>query len=244
MRIIISPAKKMRVDSDSFKARSTPVFEDRARELQAYLRSLSVSELKKVWACSDKLFEKAVKLLDHELERAQTPAIIAYDGIQYQYMAPSVFSYDELEYVESHLRIISGFYGLLRPFDKVIPYRLEMQAKCLSKGGLYAYWKDDIYNELMDKDRTVLNLASEEYSKAIRPYIKEGDRFVDVYFAERGSDGKLVEKGVYAKIARGEMVRYLASVKAESPEVAKAFTSSGYHFEESLSKDDLYFFIR
>ncbi len=243
MRIIISPAKKMRVDSDSFRSRGTPVFQERATELQKLLRKLPPEKLKKVWAVSDKLFIKAQGLLSYELSNAQTPAIIAYEGIQYQYMAPSVFSYDELEYIEDKLRIISGFYGVLKPFDRVIPYRLEMQARFPGKGGLYSYWKDDIYREVLPSDHIIVNLASEEYAKAIRPYLSEDDRFIDCYFAERDGD-RLVEKGVYAKIARGEMVRFLASRKADSPETMKEFTSSGYIFDEESSTGSRYVFIR
>ncbi len=243
MRIIISPAKKMRVDSDVFRAEGTPIFIERARELQGLLRSLGRDELRRVWACSEKLFSKAEGLLSYELEDASTPALIAYDGIQYQYMAPKAFSYDELGYVEEHLRIISGFYGILRPLDRVIPYRLEMQASFPGRGGLYAYWKDDIYSALTNKDRLIVNLASQEYARAIRPYLDRSDRFIDVYFAEI-VDGRPVEKGVYAKIARGEMVRFLASRKAEGAEVMKEFTFSGYHFDSHLSSNDRYVFLR
>ncbi|MBR1919506.1 MAG: peroxide stress protein YaaA [Spirochaetales bacterium] len=243
MRIIISPAKKMRVDSDSLRAEGTPIFNERARELQGLLRSLGRDELRRVWACSEKLFSKAEGLLSYELEDASTPALIAYDGIQYQYMAPKAFSYDELEYVEEHLRIISGFYGILRPLDRVIPYRLEMQSKFPGKGGLYAYWNDDIYKALKDRSNVIINLASEEYAKAVRPYLDRSDTFIDVYFAEREC-GKLVEKGVYAKIARGEMVRFLSSIKAERAEDMKDFSSSGYSFDPSLSSSDRYVFIR
>lgn len=243
MRIIISPAKKMRVDKDTFPVRTTPEFLDRALYLQSLLRTLDRDGLKRVWACSDKLLDKSSEFLSYDLERALTPALISYDGIQYQYMAPSVFTSSELDYLSSRLRIISGFYGVLRPFDKVAPYRLEMQANFPSKGGLYAYWKDLIYKSVIDESRVILNLASEEYAKAIRPYLKKDDIFIDFYFAELDGD-KLVEKGVYAKIARGEMVRYLSCVKAEDLETIKSFNAAGYVFSKEHSSQRRFVFIR
>ncbi len=233
----------MRVDSDTFPARSTPAFIDRALDLQSRLKSLDRAELKKIWVCSDKLVDKSIEFLSNDLDRALTPAIIAYDGIQYQYMAPSVFTMDELDYLSSNLRILSGLYGVLRPFDSVAPYRLEMQAKFPSKGGLYTYWGDAIYKNVVDDSHVIINLASEEYAKTVRQHLTKDDHFIDFYFAEV-VDGKLVEKGVYAKIARGEMVRYLASIKAENLESIKEFTSSGYSFSAEYSDENRFVFIR
>lgn len=127
MKIIISPAKKMNIDSDTLPARSQPVFSDEASQLAALLRALAPAERQKIWQCSDKLAaENSARLAAFEQSRAQTPAILAYEGLQYQHMAPQVMSRDALVWLDDHLRILSGFYGVLRPFDAVLPYRLEM----------------------------------------------------------------------------------------------------------------------
>ena len=140
MRIIISPAKKMRVDTDSFACGELPVFLDRTETLMNWIRGLSYKEQKKLWACSDKIAqENAERFAEMDLRKNLTPAIIAYDGIQYTYMAPSVFENSQFDYVQDHLRILSGFYGVLKPMDGVVPYRLEMQAKAAVDGASNLY---------------------------------------------------------------------------------------------------------
>ena len=139
MRIIISPAKQMRVDTDVFTCSSLPVFMEKTEILMQWIRSLSYEEQKKLWACNDKIARQNAERIAHmDLRKSLTPAILSYDGIQYTYMAPAVFEDGQYEYVQEHLRILSGFYGVVKPLDGVVPYRLEMQAKaavdCRSKG--------------------------------------------------------------------------------------------------------------
>ena len=133
MRFIISPAKKMNVDGDTMEAVGRPVFLERAEVLKGWLQGQSKEELQRLWGCNEKIAELNYgRLRGMDLEKGVTPAVLAYEGIQYQYMAPRVFEADEWEYVEEYVRILSGFYGILRPLDGVVPYRLEMQAKgCL-----------------------------------------------------------------------------------------------------------------
>ena len=116
MKIIISPAKKMKVDCDSLPWQDLPDFLDKTEQLYRGLRALSYAEIKRVWKCNDQLAQLNVERLQKmDLRRNLTPAILSYEGIQYRYMAPGVFSENELAYVQQHLRILSGFYGLLRP---------------------------------------------------------------------------------------------------------------------------------
>lgn len=246
MRIIISPAKQMKTDTDTLGYRDLPVFISRAEELRNHLNSLSYEEQKRLWACSDKLAEQnRERLRCMDLYSGLTPALLAYDGIQYTYMAPSVFEESYFDYVQERLRILSGFYGVLRPMDGVTPYRLEMQAKAHVGGAkdLYDYWGDTLYREVMPEDRVIVNLASKEYSKCIERYLTPRDRFVDIVFGELIGD-KVVTKGVYAKMARGEMVRYAAEIRAQTPEQLKAFELSHYRFDETRSTVDRYVFIR
>ena len=209
MRIIISPAKKMNMDTDSLPIRALPRFLGRTEELLALLRAMSPEELKALWKCNDRLVRLNVeRLADMNLRSQLTPAILAYEGIQYQYMAPGVFTGEELEYVQEHLRILSGFYGVLRPFDGVLPYRLEMQARLKTPEGkdLYEFWGDTLAAEVFGETDCVVNLASREYSQCLSRYVPSGARFITCVFGER-KDGKIVEKGTMCKMARGEMVR-------------------------------------
>ncbi len=246
MKVIISPAKKMRVDTDSYRAENLPVFLPKTEVLMDWIRSLSYAEQKKLWACNDKIArENAARFADMKLTENLTPAILAYDGIQYAYMAPSVFETGHFAYIRDHLRILSGFYGVLRPMDGVVPYRLEMQAKASVAGAhsLYDFWGDALYREVMDDSRTVINLASKEYSRCIEKYLAPGDRFVTCVFGEL-EQGRVVQKGVYAKMARGDMVRYMAETGAQSPEELKNYDRCLYRFDESRSFDTEYVFLR
>lgn len=246
MKIIISPAKKMNIDTDTFAPMGLPVFLSRTKELMDYMKGLSYEEAKMLWSCNDKIaaqnFERYAQM---DLERGLTPAILSYEGIQYQYMSPMVFSETALDYVQKNLRILSGFYGIVKPFDGVTPYRLEMQAKA-SIGGfkdLYEYWGDSLYQELTsDGDHLILNLASKEYSKCIEKYLGENDLFVTCVFGEE-IDGKVVQKGTLVKMARGEMVRFLAENEIDSLEGVKNFHGLGYEFSEELSGEKEYIFI-
>lgn len=157
MRIIISPAKQMRVDTDTFACTEVPVFMEKTEILKEWIRSLS---------------------------------------------------YDD-------------------------------------------FWGDDLYREVMDypeepasrRSRIIINLASKEYSKCIEKYLQTEDRYITCVFSELES-GKVVQKGVYAKMARGEMVRFMAGIQAAEPEQIKDFNWSGYHFDEERSSDTEYVFIR
>ena len=246
MRIIISPAKQMRVDTDTFACKEIPVFPEKTEILMKYISGLSYEEQKKLWACNDRIAgENAERFRNMDLRKGLTPAILAYDGIQYTYMAPAVFEDGQFDYVQEHLRILSGFYGVVKPLDGVVPYRLEMQAKAKLPGfrNLYEFWGEELYREVMDESRVLVNLASKEYSKCIEKYLKPGDRYITCIFGEPNGD-KIVQKGVYAKMARGEMVRFMAGMQAETPEQMKDFSWSGYRFAEERSSETEYVFVR
>ncbi|MDO4442325.1 MAG: YaaA family protein [Slackia sp.] len=156
MLFIISPAKKMVDAGDAFAWRDMSRFLPQTRELLDALRSLSYDEAKALWKCSDALaalnYER-VAHMDIDAGAACTPAVFSYEGIQYQNMAPQVMTENQLEYLQQHLRILSGFYGVLSPFDAVVPYRLEMQAK-LAVGDardLYGFWGPLLFEALADE---------------------------------------------------------------------------------------------
>lgn len=246
MRIIISPAKKMKIDNDDFEHRHMPVLLHKTRELLTYLRSLSYEELKDMWKCNDKIARLNYnRIRNIDLYNSLTPAILSFDGIQYQYMAPGVFEYDELDYIDEHLRILSGFYGVLRPYDGVTPYRLEMQTKLINwiHKSLYDFWADDIAKYLFSESRCILNLASKEYSKCVSRYITKDIRFITCIFGEI-NDGRVIQKGTLAKMARGEMVRFMAENKIVNVEDIKEFNRLGYVYREELSNENTYVFIK
>ena len=237
MRIIIAPAKRMVVDTDSFAMDSLPQFLEQTERLKAALQSMSPQDLQALWKCNDAIAKLNIeRLAQMDLRRNLTPAIFSYEGIQYRYMAPGVMETAHLDYLREHLRILSGFYGLLRPFDGVTPYRLEMQAKLEvdSCRDLYQFWGDRLAHQLASETDVVLNLASKEYSKAVEPHLPKAVRFITCVFGEQ-KDGKVIEKGTQCKMARGEMVRWLAENQIKSPEDLQAFDQLGYQFCRSTS---------
>ena len=245
MKIIISPAKKMNTNTDMFSCKGTPVFLKDTEKLKEWIKTFTYEEVKALWGCNDKIAELNFRRFhEMDLHRNLTPALISYEGIQYQYMAPEVFDQSEWEYVQSHLRILSGFYGVLKPLDGVTPYRLEMQAKAQieDKKNLYEFWGNRLYGEVGGDGETIVNLASKEYSKCIEKYLTSDDHYITCVFGER-KGGKIIQKGTQAKMARGEMVRYMAAHHVEDTEDLKQFHGLDYSFAEDESTETEYVFL-
>ena len=197
MKIILSPAKKMITDTDSIEPVALPEFIDKTTELLSWLKDKSKEELKAIWKCNDKIAEQNFYRLENmDIYHILTPAVLSYEGIAFQYMAPSVFEDRQFEYIQNHLRILSAFYGVLKPMDGVTSYRLEMQAKVEigDAKNLYEYWGDLLYHSVIDDSRIIINLASKEYAKCIEKYLTPQDRYITVAFCELSGDITLAIK--------------------------------------------------
>lgn len=246
MKIILSPAKKMNTDTDSLEISGLPVYIEKTEKVLQWLKDRKQDELIRLWGCNEQIASLNIERLENmNLYEGLTPAVLAYEGIAYQHMAPAVFEDGHFEYVQEHLRILSAFYGVLKAMDGVTPYRLEMQAKAAVDGtkNLYDYWGSSLYEEVRDESGIIINLASKEYSKCIEKYLKPEDIYITISFVEKVKD-KLVTKGTYAKMARGEMVRFMAEKKIENPEGIKEFDRLGYVFREDISTEGEYIFER
>lgn len=246
MRILISPAKKMRPDADGPVHTALPQFLSMAQTIMAHLQSMSAGELQALWQCNDAIAAFNIERLRRmNLQKNLTPALLAYEGIQYQYMAPRVFETKQLDYVDRHLRILSGFYGLLRPFDGVTSYRLEMQARLGIDGcrDLYDYWGGSLAAQLSSETGLILNLASQEYSRAVTAHLPSQIRVLTCIFGERKGD-KVVEKGTLCKMARGQMVRWLAERNITDHRDVRAFDQLGYVYSKEHSDHDHYTFLK
>lgn len=237
MRIIISPAKKMNVDTDSLAPTRLPQFLPETEQLLLQLRKMDDAQLKNLWRCNDAIAKLNIaRVREMRLSENLTPAILSYEGIQYRYMAPGVFASGQFSYIDNHLRILSGFYGLLRPFDGVVPYRLEMQAKLHMAGckSLYDFWGGRLAAQLEQETGWILNLASKEYSKAVVPHLSPNTRCITCTFGML-SAGKVVEKGTLCKMARGEMVRWMAENHITAPEALIGFNRLHYRYSPGHS---------
>lgn len=244
MKIIIAPAKIMKIDRDSFPIQSKPQFLDKTRILERFLKSRSNEQLKDLWHASENVTKQSILQLENmNLDERLTPAILAFSGIQYQYMAPDLFTRPALDYIQKNLRILSGFYGMLRPFDGVCPYRLELNTKMVGfrDYSLYHFWGSDIAENLFQEDNIVIDLASKQYTRLVKPYLSQGRQLITVDFQEL-KNGKWKTVGVHAKMARGEMVRYIAEKQIKNPTDLQDFNDFEFQFEPDVSTKDHYVF--
>lgn len=242
MEIIISPAKQMKPDYDTFYPEAYPQFLPQTQTILAALKALTPAARQKLWAASDKLAAQAeAQLAAIDFKGPLTPAVLAYVGVQYQAMAPDLFTEPALQYISAHLKILSGFYGVLRPFDGIVPYRLEMGAKLAVAGSanLYQFWGRRLHDALQFP---VLNLASVEYAKAVRPYLAPDETMIDVVFGHL-VDGVVKTRATKAKLARGAMVRYLAEHQLSNPAMIVNFDHPRYHYAADLSTATKYVFL-
>lgn len=246
MRIILSPAKKMVQNEDFFLPSSTPQFLHQTEDLMHTLQTMSYDQLKQIWKCSDRLTADNMERLRYmDLYHHLTPALLSYEGIAYQYMAPRVFSEREMNYINEHLRIVSGFYGILRPTDGVTPYRLEMGAK-LKVGAcqdLYHFWNNQLADCLSHETDLIVNLASKEYSKAVALYLPPHVQMITCVFAQR-KGAKLIEQSTACKMARGDMVRFLAEQDIEDPMAIQSYDRMHYRFAAEESGPSMYVFVK
>ena len=267
MKIIISPTKTMKSKDEGSGVLSRPFFLDETENLLNILKQMDYDQLKELWQCSDKLaqenFERVQKM---DLGRNLSPAILTYEGLVFKYMAPWVFTQEMWEYANEHLRILSGFYGVVSPLDGITPYRLEMQAELKNPRGknLYEFWGRRLYEALAEdesangdaKPLTIINLASEEYSKCIEKYLEPEDKFITIVFGEyktnkvgqlvldKNGQPKIVTKATPAKMARGEMVRFMAEGQIEDIEDIKTFVNGGFACREDLCDEKTLVFVK
>ncbi|MEC7595920.1 MAG: peroxide stress protein YaaA, partial [Pseudomonadota bacterium] len=212
-------------------------------------KSKSKSQISKLMSLSEKLselnFDRFQKFkLPFTLDNAKQ-AILAFKGDVYNGINAPDFSSDDLEFAQSKVRMLSGLYGVVRPLDLIQPYRLEMGTKLNNAKGrdLYDYWGSEISNVLNeDEPNLIINLASNEYFKAIDKNALNAN-ILDIVFKEKkGETYKVI--GIYAKRARGLMVNYIIRNRLENPEALKDFSDEGYRFDRDLSSDSSWVYLR
>ncbi|WP_456415831.1 peroxide stress protein YaaA [Thiolapillus sp.] len=177
------------------------------------------------------------------------PALFAFKGDVYRGIPVGEYGQDDLDFAQAHLRILSGLYGCLRPLDLIQPYRLEMKTKLKNPRGenLYRFWGDCITRCLnaelkSHREPVLINLASNEYFKAVKPGLLDG-RLLDIAFKEE-KNGKARVIAVFAKRARGMMADYIIRNRLEAPEAIKAFDREGYRYSAGDSDDRQWVFVR
>ncbi|MEN3112344.1 peroxide stress protein YaaA [Uliginosibacterium paludis] len=255
MLIVVSPAKSLDYERPLPVTKHTqPAFLDRSEALIGLLREKSPLEISRLMSISDTLATLNVTRYAewHRPFSARNArqAMFAFDGDVYEGLDAFTFSEAQIAFAQEHFRMLSGLYGVLRPLDLMQPYRLEMGTKLANPAGkdLYAFWGDTITEALaaeLARQKTppvLVNLASEEYFKAVRPK-KLAARVITPVFEERkGSGWKIVS--FYAKRARGLMSRYAIVNALTDPEALKAFDLEGYAWSAAASEGDRWVFRR
>jgi len=254
MKLVISPAKTLDFESAPVtKTHSNPSFLANSQQLIDQLKELSQADVASLMKLSDKLAALNVARFG-SWETPFTPenakqAILAFKGDVYTGLDAEHFSEDDFSFAQDHLRILSGLYGLLKPLDLIQPYRLEMGTKFANSRGknLYEFWDmlltDTLNKEFSnEKEPVLINLASNEYFKAIKVKSLQAEIITPVFKDWKNGQYKMIS--FYAKKARGLMAAYIIKNRLKDPEQLKCFDSEGYYFSQEQSTGNEWFFLR
>jgi len=254
MLIVLSPAKTLDYDTPPTTDRhTTPAFLDQSEKLAKRMREFDPAALAELMSISDALAALNVaRFAEWSLPLAPgraKQAVLAFAGDVYDGLDAKTLDAAALDWTQDHVRILSGLYGLLRPLDLMLPYRLEMGTRVANERGrdLYAFWGDRlaaaISGELDSHDRPVLvNLASDEYFKAVAPKALRHPVVQPVFQERRGGAWKIVSFS--AKRARGAMTRFAIDERVDDAEGLKDFDRDGYRFDAQASDDRRWYFRR
>ena len=253
MVTLISPSKTLNFDNNNSCNINTDCrLINHTSELHKILVNFSINDLKDLMNVSDKIAELNYNRFKRWEEPSKSDsskqAIYAFKGDVYSGLDAESISEDKFDFLQENLRIISGFYGLLRPFDKILPYRLEMSTKLENSRGknLYEFWGDNITNLLNNdievKNSYVVNLASNEYFKSIKKNKLKNEIITPIFKEFKNGTYKTI--AIYAKKARGLMSRFIIDNKIQKPENLKTFNLERYSFDDNLSDDYNYVFTR
>jgi cytoplasmic iron level regulating protein YaaA (DUF328/UPF0246 family) len=255
MIIVLSPAKSLDYETPPHvKKHTLPEFAAESAELIEGLRKLSPQQIGSLMGISDPLarlnFQRyADWSVKFDTENSKQ-AMLAFNGDVYGGFDAKSLCLADLDYAQNHVRVLSGLYGLLRPLDLLQPYRLEMGTRFANARGrdLYAFWGDRItaaLNAQMKKQRgarVLVNCASEEYFKSVRPASLDAPVISPVFEEWKGGRYKVIS--FHAKRARGLMARFAVERRIDEPDGLKAFDSEGYQFDPKVSNDTKFIFRR
>lgn len=251
MITLLAPSKTMDFESPFSTDRfSTPGCIDRAETLMNILAGYSPAELADLMKLKGNLADlnadriRTWSRAAHNRPGTARPAIHAYRGEVYRGLDAETLDGDGLEFAQEHVRILSGLYGVLRPLDLVLPYRLEMGTRLDTPRGnsLYCFWGDTIARALNPGDTPLINLASQEYIRAVATATLTSPVITPV-FRDQGRNGPRVI-AVYAKRQRGKMARYIVDHRIRDPEALKRYDLDGYRYDPAASTDHEWVFIR
>lgn len=250
MLILISPAKTLDYSTPPIQEHTFPDFKTDVKSLVSLMKKKSSTELSQLMGISDNLAnlnEERFKTFQKEFTLDNSKqALLAFKGDVYTKIDVDNYSKEDFDFAQDHLRILSGLYGLLKPLDLIQPYRLEMGTRVENKKGknLYEYWDKKIAKAInqVSSSGTIINLASQEYFKAVDQKSLKGN-VITIHFKEhKAGTYKII--GFFAKQARGMMANFAIKNKVTNPEELKTFNQERYEFSDSLSSATEWVFVR
>ncbi|MCC5936204.1 MAG: peroxide stress protein YaaA [Lunatimonas sp.] len=250
MLILISPAKTLDLSESPIEQRSNPDFKREIKELVSIMKKKKPKDIKELMHVSDNLatlnHERYQRFEDDFSVENAKQALLAFKGDVYTKIDVDNFSSEDFEFAQRHLRILSGLYGLLKPLDLIQPYRLEMGVKLKNKKGkdLYSFWGSKIARAIDEvaEDGVVVNLASQEYFKAVDRSTLQAKVITPTFKEYRDGTYKVI--GLFAKQARGLMTDFAIKNRLTNPEALKTFQAERYEYSDTLSSEDEWVFVR
>jgi uncharacterized protein len=251
MQILLSPSKtidfKKAAPADALKDR--PLFEEKCDEIMRQMASFSIAEIAHCERVSLKIAQSTYEYIQMYLAERSIlkQAVYAYTGNVYAKLRATDFTPSQRQFLEKHLLIFSALYGVLRPFNLIAPYRLDMESKLIE--GLYDFWKEKVteyvLQQVEEDDAIIVNLASVEYFNMLnyKQIIKSNVRVITPVFKQE-LRGRLVVNSLFAKQARGLMTRFIVENELFDPENIKAFHEEGYLYHGGLSNGNSWVFVR
>ena len=253
MQIVMSPAKLISFPEKKDRFTTTkPLFPDKTKELITVCQQLSEKEIGTIMKINPRMARDVYEQFQtfYFNSTPRRAAALAYNGIAYAGLHAHDFSDDDVAFAQRHLNILSGLYGMLRPFDLIRPYRLEMQRPIVPAGyrTLYEFWQETVNKHLAvrfkKEDKTIINVASAEYAKTVqRNALPTGVRIIDIRFLQLEHDG-FKQVVVHTKKARGLMARYIIKNKLTDAEDVKGFHYEEYFYNPALSRENEWVFVR
>lgn len=253
MHILLSPAKTMTGTSKiKAPAGTMPRFNREAVEIALDMAQFPTEELRRILKLSPKLTAESYNRYQefHSEHIKPLQAILAYTGVVFKNMQPKDFSEADFLFAQAHVRFVSICYGLLRPLDLIKPYRMEYDVKLpeLGDGNMYNFWRpkqtDVLINEVKEDDNLLINLASMDIQPAFDwKQVQQSVRIITPEFKvwKKGKADTIV---IYAKMARGQMTRFIIKNKITNPEELKGFSWEGFQYREEMSSPDNWVFLQ
>ena len=243
MKIIISPSKTKKINNlpikdDSFLIEKEPVYLEITKEIIEKIKTFSVEEIEKKFKLKNEKAQKLSEFYQNYENEKSGNALASYTGVAYKAIKIETLDKSDVEYLESHLVILSALYGILTPYTNVKEYRLDMTNSIFENKSLYEVWKTSV-NEYFEKEDIILNLASKEYSKLIN-----SDKLIDFEFWEEDSNGKLKQVSTNSKKMRGFTLNYIVKNKISDVKKLRNITLDGYVFDEDMSDERKFVYVK